>query len=211
VEGAVQVSESDIGWLMLRDETSKTFLLMAHRNLPEGWAKKINRPLEDGISSLVSLSGESLLIHGKPLEKFIVSTLGKAVAVVPIKVQNEVIGLLIALRKDERAYGQTEQTLLEAVADYASISLVNAQLFRALEQAAENAKSGQERQNSLLESYRNQVQDRIQEFQSSVELLLREDAGPLTDQQREKLQMMQSSLGKLDHQEEKADSPVSQS
>ena len=134
VEGAVKVAEADLGWLMLRDEASKTFLLTAHRNLPDGWAKKMNQPLEDGISSLVTLSGETLLIHGKPLEKFKVASLGKSAAVVPIKVQKEVIGLLMVLRKAERPFDRSDQTLLEAVADYASISLVNARLFRALEQ-----------------------------------------------------------------------------
>ena len=34
VEGAVKVADADLGWLLLRAETSKAFLLTAHRNLP---------------------------------------------------------------------------------------------------------------------------------------------------------------------------------
>ena len=34
VEGAMQVAEADLGWLMLREEASKVFMLTAHRNLP---------------------------------------------------------------------------------------------------------------------------------------------------------------------------------
>src|SRR3990172_4053638 len=142
VEGAVKVADADLGWLMLRDEASKVFLLTAQRNLPDGWSQKMNQPLEDGISSLVTLSGETLLIHGRPLEKFKIASLGKSAAVVPIKVQNEVIGLLLVLRKAEHSFDRSDQTLLEAVADYASISLVNARLFRAIEQTAEAASSG---------------------------------------------------------------------
>ncbi len=153
VEEAMRAVEADLGWLLLREEASKVFLLTAHCNLPRSWAKKLNQPLEDGISPLVSLSGETLLIHGKPLEKFRVSALGKSAAVVPIKVRNDVIGLLIVVRKKERPFDRAEQTLLEAVADYASISLVNARLFRALEQAAESAKSGEWQQNALLEIF----------------------------------------------------------
>jgi DNA-binding response OmpR family regulator len=100
VEGAVKVADADLGWLMLRDEISRAFLLTAQRSLPDAWAQKMNQPLEDGISSLVTLSGETLLIHGKPLEKFKVASLGRSAAVVPIKVQNEVIGLRL-LRKAE--------------------------------------------------------------------------------------------------------------
>ena len=157
VGGALKVAEADIGWLLLRNEASKTFLLTAQRNLPESWAKKMNQPLEDGISSLVTLSGETLLIHGQPLEKFRVASLGKSAAVVPIKVHSEVIGLLLVLRKADRPFNRNDQTLLEAVVDYASISLVNARLFRALEETAETAHSGAKQQNALLESVRDAV------------------------------------------------------
>ncbi len=85
----------------------------------------------------MALSGESLTIHGTPLEKFKVASLGKSAAVLPIKVQNEVIGLLVVVRKADREIDKTIQTLLEAAADFASISLVNARLFRAIEETAE--------------------------------------------------------------------------
>jgi CheY-like chemotaxis protein len=207
VEGAVQVAGGDIGWFMLLDETSKLFLLTAHRNLPDGWAKKINQPLEDGISSLVTLSGETLLIHGKPLEKFKVAALGKSAAVIPIKVKTEVIGLLIVLRKDERPFDQVEQTLLEAMADFASVSLVNARLFRALEQNAELAKSGEKRQNALLESMRASVREEIQTATYPVELLLTGMSGPLTDKQKQALETTQAALKRLAHVSEKTVPP----
>ncbi len=151
VEGAIQVSEAETGWLMIRDENTRAFLLKAHRSLPESWAKKINQPMDDGISSLVALSAETLSIHGTPLQKFKVAALGKSAAVVPIKVQNEVIGLLIVVRKADREIDKVAQSLLEAVADYASISLINARLFRAIEQNAEAAKMNERRHLDMLE------------------------------------------------------------
>ncbi len=208
VEGAVRAAEADLGWLMLRDETSKAFLLTAHRNLPDGWAQKMNQPLEDGISSLVTLSGETLLIHGKPLEKFKVASLGKSAAVVPIKVQNEVIGLLLMLRKEEHPFDRSDQTLLEAVADYASISLVNARLFRALEQTAEAANSGAKQRNALLESVREAVRDEVQAIRYPVESLLTLKAGPLTEQQREALQTAHAALQRLARVTEKTVPPL---
>jgi GAF domain-containing protein len=208
VEGALKVAEADLGWLMLRDEASKIFLLTAHRNLPESWAKKMYQPLEDGISSLVTLSGETLLIHGKPLEKFKVASLGKSVAVVPIKAQNEVIGLLLVLRKTERPFDRSDQTLLEAVADYASISLVNARLFRALEQTAEAAHSGAKQQNALLESVREAVRDEVQAVRHPIELLLAHKAGPLMEEQRQALQTAQAALERLARVTEKTIPPL---
>lgn len=208
VEGAVKVTEADLGWLMLRDDSSGTFLLTAHRNLPDSWANKLNQPLEDGISSLVTLSGEALLIHGKPLEKFRVASLGKSVAVVPIKVQNEVIGLLLVLRKEERPFDRSDQTLLEAVADYASISLVNARLFRALEQTAEAAKSRAQQQNALLESVRDSVNEEMHAARDSLGLLMDQKTGPLTERQRQALGKTQAALQRLARITEKTVPPL---
>jgi DNA-binding response OmpR family regulator len=208
VEGAVKAADADLGWLMLRDEASKVLLLTAQRNLPNGWAQKINQPLEDGISSLVTLSGETLLIHGRPLEKFKLASLGRSAAVVPIKVQNEVIGLLMVLRKAERPFDRSDQTLLEAVADYASISLVNARLFRALEQTAEAASAGVKQQNSMLESVRQDVRNEVQGAENPIELLLSQGAGPLTEQQREALKTAQAALHRLTRVTEKTVPPL---
>jgi DNA-binding response OmpR family regulator len=208
VEGAMQASEADLGWLMLREEASKVFMLTAHCNLPDSWARKLKQPLEDGISSLVSLSGETLLIHGKPLERFKVSALGKSAAVVPIKVHNEVIGLLLVVRKKARPFDRAEQTLLEAVADYASISLVNARLFRALEQTAESARAGEKRQNALLESVRQAVWEELDEVKAPIELLLDQRTSPLNGEQRQALRAAQMAMQRLARATEKTVPPV---
>lgn len=208
VEGAVQIAAADIGWLMLREESSKSFLLTAYRNLPEGWAKKLNKPLDDGISSLVTISGETLLIHGAPLEKFRVAALGKSAAVVPIKVQGEVIGLLIVVRREERPFEQADQNLLEAMADFASISLVNARLFRALEQSADSAKAGEKQQNALLESVRDAVREELQAAMYPIELLLAGKVGPLQPQQQQALQTAQAALRRLARAAEKTVPPA---
>ena len=208
VEGAMQASEADLGWLMLREEASKVFMLTAHCNLPDSWARKLRQPLEDGISSLVSLSGETLLIHGKPLERFKVSALGKSAAVVPIKVHNEVIGLLLVVRKKARPFDRAEQTLLEAIADYASISLVNARLFRALEQTAEAARAGEKRQNALLESVRRAVWEELDAVKAPIELLLDQKNSPLTEEQRQALREAQMAVRRLARATEKTVPPV---
>ena len=98
VEGAAQVSNANIVWLLVRDDENRSFLLSAQRGLPDAWAKKINLPLDDGISGLVALSGETLSISGEPLTKFRVASLGKSACAVPVKIQKEVIGMLVVVR-----------------------------------------------------------------------------------------------------------------
>lgn len=203
VDGALQVSAANTVWLLIRDDASKQFLLMAQRGLPEVWAKRINMPLDDGISGLVALSGETLAISGEPLLKFRVANLGRSACAVPIKIQREVIGMLVVVRKDARPFEKMEQTLLEAIADYTSISLVNARLFSALNSSAQTSVEGEKRQNALLESVRNSVEEELQSAVYPIELLLTGKAGNLTDIQRQALQSTRAALQRLARAAEK--------
>jgi DNA-binding response OmpR family regulator len=209
LEGALQVAEADIDWLMLRDDKSKTFLLAAHRNLPQGWAKKLNQPLDDGISALVSLSGESLTIQGAPLEKFKVAALGKSAAVLPIKVKNEVIGLLVVVRKAEREIDKNTRILLEAAADFASISLVHAKLFRALEETTGAAKSSEKNRNAMFESLRDSIREEMQVSMYPLEALISGQSGSLTKDQEQALKTIQNSLHRLSRAAERTVTPGS--
>jgi DNA-binding response OmpR family regulator len=136
VEAALHVADADCGWFLLRKETSTAFVLSAQCNLPPSPSIKLNQAWDDGLSTLVALSGESLSIHGNPLKRFKISRLGQSAMVVPVKVKREVVGILVVMRKAPRPFASSSQTLLESIADYASISLVNARLFRALEEKA---------------------------------------------------------------------------
>ncbi|PKN84378.1 MAG: hypothetical protein CVU46_14355 [Chloroflexi bacterium HGW-Chloroflexi-8] len=149
---AAQVSQADVSWFLLREEErEKKFLLAAEKNLPDHINDFLFRTWDDGVSSLVVMSGESLRLHGDPLHRFRIKTIGQSIMVVPIKVQRQVMGILAVMRKEINPFSDSDQHLLEAVADYASISLVNARLFRAIEARAQalqdlaNSYSGSEK------------------------------------------------------------------
>ncbi len=197
VEAAVQVTEADLGWLTLKDERAKTFLLAAHRGLPEAWAKKVGQPLDDGISVLVAMSAETLEIHGAPLAKFKVSSLGKAAMVVPIRVQNEAIGLITVVRRAERAFSPGEQNILEAIADYASISLINARLFRALSHNVEAARASEQRKADELAKVQKELRSTIQLIGYPMELVVSGKMGTLTEKQQQALETVQAGIKQL--------------
>ena len=207
LDSAMQVAEANICWLMLRDDRSKVYLLRAQRNLPEAWAKKMNQPVDDGISSLVALSGESLVMSGAPLQKLKVSALGKSIGVIPIKIQGEVIGLLIVVRKADSEIARDAQTLLEAMADYASISLVNARLFQALEKTAETARTGENFRYATLESVRAAIRNEVQVASYPLNFVLSETPGPLNPEQRQALESVQVALQRLSRSSEKTITP----
>ncbi len=203
LEGAQQLASADMSWLMVRDERTKSYLLAAQRSLPAGWARKINQPLDDGISSLVALSGEPLSIHGAALEKFKVAALGKSAAVLPLKVQSEVIGLLVVVRKADQEVEKSVLTLLEAVADFACITLVNAQLFRAVQQAAEAARVNDKNRHAMLESVREAIRAEMQAATYPLEAVLAGQSGPLTKEQQRALKSVESALQRLARTAEK--------
>ncbi|MBU0512855.1 MAG: response regulator [Chloroflexi bacterium] len=205
VEGAVYVAEADKGWLLLRKGDSRTFLLSAHRNLPKSIASKINQPWDDGISSLVSLSGETLSIHGTPLDRFKVSRLGKSALVVPVKAQKEVVGLLVAVREKANPFSSSSQTLLEALADYVSISLVNVRLFQAVEErtlslkkAAEASRENEQSKAAILENASQGLRPHLMSIAHQVDLLSGQSESSSSADQKDAIRLIREHLGKAD-------------
>ncbi|HNK62879.1 MAG TPA: response regulator [Anaerolineales bacterium] len=203
LESALQLGEADLCWLMLREDHAKIYLLKAHRNLPDSWAKKMNQPVDDGISSLVALSGESLFMNGQPLQKFKMASLGKAAGVIPIKIKNEVIGLLMVIRKKDVEFSQDAQTMLGAMADYASISMVNSRLFRALEQSVESARTGEKNRQAVLESLQGAIHNEVQAALYPLNLVLTEMPGSLNSEQKKALESVKAALQRLSSSSEK--------
>jgi GAF domain-containing protein len=149
------------------------------------------------MGGLVALSGETLAINGAPLQQFKIAQIGKSAVVVPIKAQNEVIGLLAMVRKADRPFDQSVQSLLEALADYASISLVNAQLFRALASSADAAQKGEKRRYDRFEGLRQEVQQQVQAAQYPLQMLLSDQMGSLTADQKQALNTIRVALERM--------------
>jgi len=204
VDGAGQVAEANMAWLLVRDQETRSFLLTAQRGLPEVLAKKINMPVDDGVSALVALSGETLSMAGDPLKQFRISNLGRSACVVPIKVQAEVIGMLIVVRREPQPFNKTEQTLLEAVSDYASISLVNARLFTVLNDTVQTARESEKRQNAILETMRSSISEELKTAMYPINVLLAGKSGPLSEEQKQALQTTRSALERLGHAAEQS-------
>ncbi|MEN8240701.1 MAG: ATP-binding protein [Chloroflexota bacterium] len=136
VEEAVNITQADFGWFLNRDDHSKEYILRAQINLPKSLQEYLNKPWDDGISSFVARSGETFSIHGQPMERFMLYSLGKSALVAPVKAHNQMIGLLVVMRKSDLAFNPGDQAMLEGVSDYAAISMVNARLFQALDERA---------------------------------------------------------------------------
>jgi two-component system NtrC family sensor kinase len=136
MEGARYATDTEIGWLLQRDDTGKQLLLRSQHGLPQALAAKVNQPWDDGVAPLVIASGEGLRLAGEGLQRFKIAQVCQSVMVVPIKAKTESMGVISVGHKDSRQFSPREQAMLEAVADYASIAMINARLFRELENRA---------------------------------------------------------------------------
>jgi signal transduction histidine kinase/FixJ family two-component response regulator len=204
IEGAVFVAEADKGWLVLREGNSKIFSLSAQCNLPQALAFKIDQPWDDGISSLVALSGESLSIHGAPLSRFIISRLGNSALVVPLKIKKEVVGLMVVMRDEPKPFSPSNRILLETLADYASISLVNVRLFQAVEEraisllkVAEASRESEKLKSEILQKVREELENPLVMISQEVEVLASGQEHPLDQQQLDSIQAMRSHLKRV--------------
>jgi K+-sensing histidine kinase KdpD len=115
---------------------------------------------------------------------------------------------LIVVRKEARPFSRTEQTLLDAVSDYASISLVNARLFRILNDTVQSAKESEDRQNAILEAVRSSMHEELKTAIYPIEVLLAGKAGPVSEEQKQALQTTRSALQRLARAAEKTTPPV---
>jgi len=183
---ALQISGADVAWLTLRDDKTRDFVLRAQRNLPAAWARKTNQPLDDGLSSTVARSGRALTIHGLPLEGFKAAALGKSAAVLPVKVRGQVLGVLIVLRKADVEFDRLSQALLEVVADFAAISLLNHGMLRGLEVASAAARRAETNRKSVLETVQASI-DALRAIQSG-------EVGELTQDQKTAVHGVRVSL-----------------
>lgn len=204
VEGAIQVTDAEKGWMFLVDEKSRRPILVAHEGLPRSVAGLVGQPWDDGLSSLVMLSGEPLSIHGEPLKRFKIYRLGKSALVVPVKAKNEVIAILVVTRSSPKPFTPDEQALLEAIADYAAVALVNARLFKALEeraqalqQAADAARNSEKLKSEILRNISNELRPPLSVVQGYIDMLLQGQLGKLTTEQRKALQEAKAKLTQL--------------
>jgi K+-sensing histidine kinase KdpD len=202
IQVATQVSLADLGWFLMREEEKeKTFILVAHHNLPDSMQDHLQQAWDDGISSLVAMSGETLSMHGEPIKRFRVKSMGQSILIVPIKVQRQVMGILVLMRKQPQPFNESEQHLLEAVADYASISLVNARLFRAiearahaLENLANHTQYSERVTHELLKAVENQFRRVNANGQTALDELTKDPTAKWNPTQRKSLTVIQENL-----------------
>ena len=164
VEAAVFVTGAEEGSLLLVDKDTGELYLRAARNLGETFARGFRLKVEHSIAGQVVKTGEPILQSTQDEETLKVKTgyLVKSLVNVPLKAKEEVIGVLAVNNKiSSRPFTDNDVHLLSALADYATIAIVNAQLYEETKRWSEELE--------------HKIEERTQELRTAQEQLLQSE------------------------------------
>jgi two-component system, NtrC family, sensor kinase len=137
LDAAISITSSDHAMLMLYDEESQKLILRAGKNMSLVMQERLGEALNDPIAGLVMTSGEPFTGAGEALQQFHVSSEVHAVIYAPMIIQGKVVGALtVGNHRKRRTFDDSLAFLLEILAGYAAIAIVNGRLFTALEKRA---------------------------------------------------------------------------
>ena len=207
LDAGLFVTEAEVGWLLLAEENSGKTILRAGKNLPDLPSLRVNQPWDDGIASLLMMSGEGLTLTGPALAKLRAGQVVKAVVAVPLKAKDKVIGVVVVGNQSGKPFGERDQAMLSAVADYAVIAIINGWLFQAMEARVHNLQRALEAQVTAkqlkegdLSRLAQQLRAPLLQARGSLEPLVKGPDSQITPRQGEAIKAALERLGALQRQ-----------
>jgi len=207
LDAGLYVTEAEVGWLVLAEENSNKLVLRAAKNMPNLSAIRVNQPWDDGVSSLLMMSGEGLLLSGPALAKLRAGQVVKAAVAVPLKAKEKVIGVIVVGNRSGKPFGERDQAMLSAVADYAVIAIINGWLFQAMEARVANLQRAYEDQvnanvkkSAEVDRTAQQLKGPLQHMRATLEPLVHGQMGAISARQAEAVHAVLDRLSALDAQ-----------
>ncbi|MEO6626245.1 MAG: response regulator [Burkholderiaceae bacterium] len=207
LEAGLFVTEAEIGWLVLVDDSTGQNVLRAGKNLPKLSTLRLDQPWDDGIASLLMLSGEGLTLAGPAMARLRAGQVVKAAVAVPLKAREKVIGVIVAGNKTGRPFTERNQAMLSAVADFAVVGIVNAWTFKAMEAKLQNLQQAYDAQASAglgqpgeAHKLAQQLRAPLLQVRGDLEPVVQSQAGTLNAQQTELLRSARDRLAAIQRQ-----------
>jgi len=153
---AVALSEAEVGFLLLVDQTTGDLYLRAEQNFGQVESRNFKVKLTDSIAGQVVQTGQAILLNPGTEQRNIKVTTGllvKSLINVPLISGEEVIGVLAVNNRQQNVpFDQDHMRVIQALADWAAIAITNARLFQEAERGLKSTTLINEISNSILSS-----------------------------------------------------------
>ena len=132
---AATLTEADSAWILTTEANQPGLILRACQNVPTAMQSGLNRPYEDDLSALTSVSARAISLHGEALKRFSGLEWIGAVLSVPVLHNGKVAAIISAARKEAQPFNTSQQAMLELFAEFSWIILENGKRVHQMEQS----------------------------------------------------------------------------
>ena len=144
----LELVSADMGWLYLLDAISQELVLRAKHGYPPDAAVDPRRKKGEGITGIVAEKGVALNVPDTsrdPHHRSIPGVDIRSEVAVPLRREEQTIGVLAAQSRHPQAFTEDDVTLLKALATQAALAVERARLNEYQRQISEQALAGDER------------------------------------------------------------------
>ena len=211
VEAAVFLTDAEEGFLLLVDRETEELYMRAVKGLSQREARSFRIKVEDTLSGQVITTGRPFMVSSVENQKeFKIKTgyLVKSLVHVPLKLRNEVIGVLsVHNRVSSQAFTNNDLRTLTTLAGYAAVAIENAQLYQSMEEKAQQL-------SQILDDHERQTKEnteRVMQFVRGIEIheqrlkQSREEAEQLAGELRAVIAAAEDLVERLKVQEKEAE------
>jgi len=211
VEAAVFLTGAEEGFLLLVDQETEELYMRAVQGLSQREARSFRIKVEDSLSGQVITTGRPFMVSSvENQKKFKLKTgyLVKSLVHVPLKLRNEVIGVLsVHNRVSSEAFTNNDLRTLTTLAGYAAVAIENAQLYQSMEEKAQQL-------SQILDDQKRKTKentDRVMQFVRGIEIheqrlkQSREEAEQLAGELRAVIAAVEDLVERLKVQEKEAE------
>lgn len=196
-------------------QADRSSLFLVDREKKELWTKvaqglattELRVPLGTGIAGTVAVSGETVNIADayadtrfNPEVDRKTGYRTRTILCLPMRDKaGDILGVFQVLNKREGPFGKEDEEVLAAMASQAAIALENARLYDDVKKAYDRLKQLDQMKSDFLANISHELRTPLTPVIGYVDMMVGESLGPITEQQRKGLQVIQQSVDRMRH------------
>ncbi len=201
---SVEVLGAHGGSILLADEASGDLVFRAASGPEAERVTGLRVPAGQGIVGWVTTHGKSTLVTDAHTDPRFYNGIDRqtglitvSIVAAPLLINRRAIGVVELINKIEGAFDEEDLTLLETLAQAAAIAVDNARLYRdlhqhtrQLEQAYASLQAADRVKDQMIQNVSHELRTPLTIILGYLELLAEGNMGPLTDQQRQSVEIV---------------------